>query len=606
MKRPGIYQFVPGMTVKDLVEQAEGLKEEVYLDRADLVRTAEDFSKKLTIFSLKDLYKEERPGHYVFSGNEEKNFQLRELDQVMTYSTYEIRGKDKFVVLEGHVKEPGTYVLPENMTLYDLIFSRGGFQDEDFKKRAYLGMAHVFRKSPGQIEETIITFNLGKLLEGEQGENIPLESSDRVVVYSYESLEQKPFVTIEGLVIRPGVYNLAENMTLEDLVLVAGGLRPDAYKVEAVIGRMEPGEEGSQRRVATLVVPVEKDFAVIPPEQKTRLETFDKVVIRNLPDWEPLPVVSVEGEVKYQGSYSLITREERLSSLVRRAGGLKSTAFAEGAVLSRRRDIIDMSRARQEPSEKIAINLKGAVMNPAIFQHRSGKGLEYYIDLSGGYHKDADKKNVVVYLPSGAAARKKAFGGISSILPGSIIEVPFKGEEKGPEVVEVRGAVRKPMLVQFRKGERLDYYVSLCGGYRDDADLRTIVVHFADGDVQESRGIRGFNPKLLPGSVIEVAFKSEEVEERRLKTGDVEVRGAVRNPSTIRFRKGEKLDYYISFCGGYAPDANAAEMVIYLPDGTSIERKGAASFNPEIEPGSVIEIPFKGGTERETGKKPEK
>jgi len=317
---------------------------------------------------------------------------------------------------------------------------------------------------------------------------------------------------------------------------------------------------------------------------------------------------------------------------------LKSTAFVEGAVLFRRRDIIDMSQTRQEASEKIAINLKkaleepggesdpvlkdgdriyippnpgcvevkGAVMNPAIFQYRSGKGLEYYVDLSGGYHKDADKKNVVVYLPSGAAARKKAFGGISSILPGSVIEVPFKGEEKGPEVVEVRGAVKKPTLVQFRKGERLDYYVNLCGGYRDDADLRTIVVHFADGDVQESRGILGFNPKLLPGSVIEVAYKSEETEERRIKTGDVEVRGAVRNPSTIRYKKGEKLDYYISFCGGYAPDANAAEMVIYLPDGKSVERKGAASFNPEIEPGSVIEIPFKGGTERETGKKPEK
>ena len=140
--------------------------------------------------------------------------------------------------------------------------------------------------------------------------------------------------------------------------------------------------------------------------------------------------------------------------------------------------------------------------------------------MSGGYHKDADKKNVVVYLPGGAAARKKMFGGISSVLAGSVIEVPFKGEEKGPEVVEVRGAVR--------------------------------------------------------------------------------------NPSTIRYKKGEKLDYYISFCGGYAPDANAAEMVIYLPDGTSVERKGAAAFNPEIEPGTVIEIPFKGGTERETGRMAEK
>jgi hypothetical protein len=80
IKRPGVYQYTPGMTVRDLIEQAEGLKEDAYLERADLVRTAEDFSKKLTIFSLKELYKEESPGHYVYTGAEEKNFKLKEMD----------------------------------------------------------------------------------------------------------------------------------------------------------------------------------------------------------------------------------------------------------------------------------------------------------------------------------------------------------------------------------------------------------------------------------------------------------------------------------------------------------------------------------------------
>lgn len=630
IKRPGIYQYSAGMTVKDLIRQAEGLKEYVYLERADLVRTEEDFSKRLTTFSLKDLFKEEKPGHYVYTGEDEKNFALKELDQIIIYSSYEMKGKDKHVTLEGQVKEPGKYILPQNMTLYDLIFSRAGFQDEDFRKRAYLELAHVFRKIPGELEERVITFNLGKLLEGIPEENMPLEDSDRVMIYSYETMETKPYVTIGGLVKRPGAYPLAENLTLEDLILLAGGFRPDAYKVEAVIARMGPGtEEEGQRKVATIVVPVKADFAIIPDEEKTPLETYDKIVIRNLPEWEPLPVVSVEGQVKYPGSYPLEVREERISSIIRRAGGLKKEAFAKGAVLFRRKDIIEMSRERQQESNRVAINLKkalekpdgpydivlkdgdqlfvpynpgsvevkGAVRNPSIIQHREGKNLDYYIKLCGGYNKDADKTNTVVYLPGSTASRKKKFLFFSfspSICPGSIIEVPFKGEKREIEVLEVRGGVKNPTLVQYRRGEKLDYYINLCGGYRENADRGNTIIHLPDGSILESRGVLSFNPYLLPGSVIEVPFKGEE---RELEIGDVDVRGAVNNPSLIIYREGERLDYYIDFCGGYSQNADIENIVIHLPDGSTIERKGALSFDPSIPPGSIIEVPFKGKKE---------
>jgi len=629
IKRPGIYEYRPGMTVKDLIGQAEGLKEYVYLERADLVRTEEDFSKRLTTFSLKDLYKEESPGHYVYTGKDERNFALKELDQINIYSSYEMKGKEKHVTVEGQVKEPGTYILPENMTLYDLIFSRGGFQDENFKKRAYLKLAHVFRKIPGELEERVYTFNLGKLLEGNPEENMSLEDSDRIMIYSYETMETKPYVTIEGLVKRPGTYQLAENMTLEDLILLAGGLRPDAYKVEAVIARTQPGEEEGQRKVATIVVPVVSEFAIIPDEEKTPLGTYDSIVIRNLPEWEPLPVVSVEGQVKYAGSYSLETKEERLSSIIRRAGGLKKEAYPEGAALFRRKDIIEMSLGRQEERSSVAINLKaalenpgesydlvlrdgdrifvpynpgsveikGAVRNPSIVQYRKGKGLGYYIDLCGGYRKDADKRNTIVCLPGNIASKKKKFLFFSSgpsILPGSVIEVPFRGEEREIEIVEVRGAVKNPTLIQYRRGEKLDYYINLCGGYRENADVGNTIIHLPKGEILESKGVISFNPYLLPGSVVEVPFKGKE---RELEIGDVKVQGAVKNPSLIKYREGEKLDYYIDFCGGYKENADIENIVVHLPDGSFIEREGAISFDPDIPPGSIIEVPFKGEKE---------
>ena len=539
--RPGVYGYKDAMTVKDLIEQAEGLKESAYLDRADLVRTEEDFSKKMTIFSLSDLFQKESQGHYTYTGNDGKNFVLTEMDQITIYSSYEMKGQDKYVTLEGHVKEPGRYILPENMTLYDLLFSRGGFQDEDFKKRAYLELGHVFRKIPRELEEKVITFNLGRLLDGKAEENMHLEDADRIVVYSFETLETKPFVTVEGLVKRPGSYPLAEDMTLEDLIILAGGLRPEAYKIEAVIARIQPGKEGTQGSVATIVVPVELNFSSNPEDDKISLETYDKIVIRNLPEWEPLPVVSVEGQVKYPGSYSLEARQERISTIIKRAGGLKKEAFPEGGVLFRRKDILEMSPIRNDEKEKLAIDLKAALENP-------------------GRHDDLILKD------------------------GDQIFVPFN-----PGSIEVVGAIKKPSILQYKEGKKIDYYIERCGGYTKDADRKNIVAYLPNNIAYKKKKFLflSFNPSLLPGSKIEVPFRGEKA-----KIDIVEVRGAVQKPALIQHKQGKKLDYYINECRGYTETSDIQNIIIYLPDGVPLKREGTLSFNPTILPGSIIEVPF--------------
>ena len=635
IKRPGTYEFRPGMTLKDLVAQAEGLREDIYLERADLVRTEDDFSKKLTKFALKDLYKEAKPGVYEFAGDEAagKNFALKELDQVRTYSAFDIKGKDKYVTIEGQVKEPGQYVLAEGMGLYDLIFARGGFQDEDFKKRTYLELGHVFRKAPGELEEQVLTFNLGKLLGGDPVEDIKLEASDRVVIYSYESLEKKPFVTIEGLVIRPGVYPLAGNMTLEDLILIAGGLRPDAFKIEAVIARTKRAvaEAGPKREISTMVVPVAMDYAVLPKEKKTPLEISDQIVVRNLPEWEPLPVVNLAGFVKYPGGYSFESRGERISNIVRRAGGLKDGAFPEGARLLRRRSILDMAREAGGELVKVAIDLKaalddpggpfdlfpkdgdlifvpldpgtvevrGAVRNPAIFQCKKGNPVEYYIMLAGGYAQDADKGNVVVLQPNGFAQKRKGgllAGGGGSVLAGSVVDVPYKGEASEVEIVEVRGAVKRPRIVAWRRSEKLQYYIKLAGGFDEGADSNAVVVYLEDGKVLEAKGAGGLAGAIIAaGSVIEVPEK--EKPEAVAPAGDVkivEIRGAVKKPGAVAWRKGEKLDYYVKLAGGFNEGADSTKVVVYLEDGNVLEARGAGGLAAALIPaGTIIEVPEK-------------
>jgi polysaccharide export outer membrane protein len=637
IKRPGTYEHRPGMTLKDLVQQAEGLREDIFLERADLVRTEDDFSKKLTKFALKDLYKEAKPGVYEFAGDEAagKNFVLKELDQIRTYSAFDIKGKDKYVTLEGQVKEPGTYVLAEGMGLYDLIFARGGFQDDDFKKRTYLELGHVFRKASGELEEQVLTFNLGKLLGGDPVEDIKLGASDRVVIYSYESLEKKPFVTIQGLVIRPGMYPLAGNMTLEDLILIAGGLRPDAFKVEAVIARTKraAAEAGAKREISTIIVPVALDYAVLPKEKKTPLEISDQIAVRNLPEWEPLPVVGLTGYVRFPGVYSFESREERVSNIVQRAGGLKDGAFPEGARLLRRKFILNMARERGGELETVAIDLKaaldapggpsdlflkdgdlifvppdpgtvevrGAVRNPAIFQCKKGKSAGYYIGLAGGYARDADKGSVVVLQPNGFAQKRKGgllAGSGASVLAGSVVDVPYKGEASEVEIVEVRGAVKRPRIVAWRMGEKLEHYIELAGGYNEGADSAKVVVYLEDGKMLETKkGDAGelAGTIIAAGSVIEVPVK-EKPEAVALAAGAqiVEVKGAVKRPRIIAWRQGEKLDYYIRLAGGYDEDANSNMVVVHLEDGNVLEAKGPGGLLAAVIPvGSVIEVPAK-------------
>ena len=662
VKRPGVYQYREGMTIRDLIEFAEGLRAEAYLDRAYLMRTEPDFSRQLKIFSLKDLYQKDPGGRYVIAGTAERNFPLQELDVVTTFSSYEIKGRDKSVKLEGHVKEPGEYILAENMTLYDLIFARGGFQDMEFMKRAFLGLAHIFRKITGDIEEKVLTFNLENLLAGQASENVGLEAGDRIVIYSFEEMKTKPFVTIEGLIKKPGTYTLAEGLTLEDLILVAGGLRPDAYKTEAVIartGRRAPGisraetpsgkadisaKEEGKSYIPTFVVPVNPDYATTAFDKKTKLEIFDKIVIRNLPDWEPLPIITIEGQVIFPGGYSLPSREERLSQGIKLAGGLKKEAFPEGAVLLRRKDIVEMSSETQAGILKMSINLKkaldnpggpddlimkngdilfiplnpgsvqvrGAVKNPGVFQYRSGRTYKYYLDLSGGFHKEADNKNIVVFMPNGMAVRRGFLGSNPDILPGSIIDVPYKGEGREISLVEIRGAVKNPIMIQPRKGEKLDYYIALAGGYRDDADIANILVHLSDGQTLERRGVSLFNPIIEGQSIVEIPFKSPVPAEKAEKEsqgaepvrfGDVEIRGAVRFPGVVRFRKDMKLDYYLNFCGGLSVNADADAILLHLPDGRVIEKvlekereaekEKKLTAVPLLVPGSIVEVPFK-------------
>jgi protein involved in polysaccharide export with SLBB domain len=543
------------MTLGDLIIKADGLREYAYLDRADLIRTEDDFSKSLMVIRLSDFYKRDGRGKFALIAESKTNPVLQPMDEVLIQSVFGMAGNDPHVTMEGHVKEPGRYVLARNMMLYDLVFARGGFQDESFRKATYLNTAHIFRKASGDLGKQIISFNLDALLKNDPNANMPIQDGDVIRIYSADEMRTEQKVSIGGLVKQPGNFPMAEGMTLEDLIVMAGGILPDAFKVEATIARSERDDKGgvatSSDPVSTLHIPVDiKHYMNLALDQRTHLMPDDRVTLRAMEGEERTASVQVDGEALEPGHYSLLQKNELLSSLIRRAGGLKETALPEGATILRRktgprsldgdkteevyRVPVNVRAALNEPGgaddivvlrdDRIyipanpgVVEVRGAVRRELTLKHKSGRSVAEYIDLCGGYLDKADPANVRVFSanqtalslkPTTKSRSGRATASVQDIPPGSIIEVPFIRATERLQTVEVKGAVNKPISLQYIEGAPLGYYLNLSGGFSADADLDNISVLLPDGGLLVKTGNQPFNPVIPGGSQIMVTRKN--------------------------------------------------------------------------------------------------
>ena len=537
--RPGTYEWTTGMRLSDAISKAKGLREHAFLKRADLIRTDDDFTKRLISFPLDGLYTKQPDGSFGFADHPELNLPLRELDEVVIQSTWGLAGKDKSIRLDGMVKEPGTVPLAQGMTLQDVIFMRGGFQDPDFAKLAYLDMGHVLRKVPGSTGTQLIAFDLGAVLKDSSGADLPLEDGDVIRVYSTEELGSRQFVEIEGLVKKPGRFAFAESLTLEDLVVLASGLSPDATRVEAVIARSlrDPTIDAPTEATKVTVVALARDFAR-SAGAKHALLPYDQVTIRHLEGWEPTPIATVSGQVLRPGAYPMPKRDLRVSELVQLAGGLRPEAYPEGASLVRRSSTIalaeDGSMARSEVTIDLAaalrkpgspedlilqdgdqvfipvssgmVTITGGVARPMVLQHRQGIKLSAYLDLCGGMLAKADRDRIAVTAPNNSTTLI-AKGQDPVLLAGSTVRVPLQRETERLQVVEIKGAVQRPALVQFVEDATLGYYLGLCGGYTPIADVDRVVVLMPDGQLLAKEGDREFNPTIPSGAIIVVTAR---------------------------------------------------------------------------------------------------
>ena len=446
--RPGSYELGTSLTISELINKADGLLGDAYLERVDVVRVNQDFSEELIKLNLGQALERDI----------ENDIFLQGLDRVRVYGVTEMVSNN-YVSIVGHVKQPGRFLLQGNLTLYDLIFKAGGFLDEEYKNRTYLERGDLIRLNNDGITAGIKKFNLGKVLESpESNENFTLQPDDIVRIYEKDIFIYNKYISINGVVRRPGKYKLKENMSLKDLILESGGFIDNTYRYKIEIARVDPFNNNLEKFSEIVIMNMDDKMTLINYETKEflmdsdtfYLKPYDLISVRRDPYFRIQKELEITGEVMYPGTYAILNSSEKITDIIQRAGGLTFNAYPDASEYIRNNKMIKISLGKilKNPNSKRnfvvqdgdkiniipysnVVTIIGEVNSPGIRKFLPGKRLRYYIRQSGGLSPNAANNNIWIEYPDGDSKRYNQWSLISNkVYDGATIFIGRKEEQE--------------------------------------------------------------------------------------------------------------------------------------------------------------------------------
>lgn len=454
------------------------------------------------------------------------------LAEAITENRYENR-----VTLEGEVFRPGIFSLDQKLTLASLIQKAGGV-----KENAFLSRVTINRMNK-DFTPSNISVNLADIFNG-KANDIPLEREDRIRVFSITELREAYTVTIHGEIngIREdfnkkkakddknssNVVNqdtekpqntesseisdklksnnesnillnrqvkitipFESNMTVEDLIVKAGGLRESASTGFVEVVRRKKNEIGENQDFSSSQIAevykfsISKNLIVDESASKFVLSPFDEVFVRSSPNYELQQFITLQGQVLYPGVYGLEKKDDRLSDLIKRAGGLNKQAYPEGAKLIRKTELSESeSELKKNQLKDINDNFNGIVVNNAS-------------ENSGTNHETIGINLVAALAQPGGPDDIQ-------ILNGDVINIP-----REPQTVKITGEILYPNNVKFSESKSLGSYISSAGGFTSSSARKRVYVIYSNGSVKRTRNFlfMKFYPRVERGSEIIVPKK---------------------------------------------------------------------------------------------------
>jgi protein involved in polysaccharide export with SLBB domain len=380
------------------------------------------------------------------------------------------------VVVNGAVWRPGEFELSAGFTLSQLITEAGGLRPDAYLTRG------IINRLRDDFSLEILAFDVRQVMENPLRYDILLRPDDEVLVQSIFDMREEFTVRVFGAVRRQGTFEFRENMTLKDVVFLAEGFLESASSSRIEVSRRINLPAGQTYRgsvlAETFIFDVERDLSLSDQNAAFVLEPFDQIFVRNRPDYQAQMNVAVEGEVMYPGVYTISTRNERISDIIKRTGGLTDEAFVPGASLTRRLRRTQVTYDFLDGEEEEIERLIGDQLESRIG-----------IDLRAILNNPGSPEDLFVRA-------------------GDVLRIP--GQE---QTVRVSGAVMQGVEIRFQRGENLRYYINRAGGYSESARRRSAYVVYANGDVNRRRtyvwGLFASSPEIQPGTEIIIPEKPQ-------------------------------------------------------------------------------------------------
>ena len=454
VKRPMFYEMKKSESVGTVLKYAGGFTGDAYKKSVKVIRKA---GSKYSIFNVGE-----------FDVN---TFKIEDEDSISVDSV--IPRYSNMVEIKGAVFRPGMYQVGGDITgVRSLLEHADGVTEDAFVQHA------VMHRMKFDRTLEVIQVDIEGILSGRVAD-IPLKNEDVLYIPSKKDLLEQQTLTIHGEVLYPGTYTYADNTTVEDLIIQAGGLTDAASVMKVDVSRRITDKQAISvsDTIANTFSFRLKDGFVIDGIPGFTLQPYDEVYVRTSPGFSAQKNVTVEGEVLFGGTYTLAKKTQRLSEIIKQAGGLTTTAYAKGARLERQ--LTPEERARMEQVLKMARAKAGD--SDTLNINKLDVGNTYYVGIN------LDK------------ALAEPGGNYDIVLrEGDKITIP-----EYTNTVKISGDVMYPNTVSFRKGKNVAYYVDQAGGWGSRAKKSRTYIIYMNGTV--ARIGNGVKPE--PGCEIVVPSK---------------------------------------------------------------------------------------------------
>ncbi len=494
VKRPGIFEVIGNESFSQILEYAGGFSDNAY---SAMVKIIQKNDKEK---SVKDLSKLDFGKYQPQSGD------------VVSISKIINRYQNR-VVLSGAVYRPDVYELQPGMRIADLINKADGLKED-----AFTGRAQLIRTKPNLLKE-MISINLSKALEKNTTENILLQREDELYINSILEIRDSLKVDLFGEVKTVGSFNYIDSMTVKDLILMAGGFTYAANKNIEVARLVQYGEKVENNQVTTIFkTEINGDLSFNAGQENIVLQPLDVITITKKVGYTLPEVIAISGQVQSTGKYTLSSRVERVSDIVKRAGGLIGEAYGEGAYIKRKRFDLDSLKsdetktsielaytrkfkAQQEASKNSILNTPiatSAMGTTDIDLNPQAKGNKLK-DTLNALFKDIEEDYYQIAIDINYIMKN----------PGSELDLVLRAKDeivipKMDNRVKISGGVLRPTNIVYREGLTVGECISAAGGISEYAKRGRAYVIYANGKSNRTKmfGIFRVNPTIRPGAEV--------------------------------------------------------------------------------------------------------